>query len=634
VSVDYEVRARSVGTAVFTATVACKVESDAMETSIPVVAFGANVLWTEGGVLREAASTESRTIGFTLPDEMNTENPVLEVHVNPTIAGVLIDAIPYLAGFPYGCTEQTMSRFVPAVVVRDTLNDMGLDLRDLKALAGDASAGAGSGRRTNNPVFSDAILDDMIRSGVDKLKGMQNADGGWGWFDGVASEDYMTAHVVQGLAEARDAGATVDESMIERGVAYVQAALMPQRNSGGDRRRGGQSKADGRAWLLFALATADPKSLVTAHVRTAIDDTFVGRDDLTDYTRAMLAIVLDVAGEHDRARLVLQNFENTVVENTVANTAHWGRSAGYRYWRDNAVEATAMVLRAMLRLSPDDPRVIQAVNWLVSRRTGDRWYSTKETAFVVRALADYLAFSGELSADMTIGVTIDGRAKRTFRVTPDNVLTSDYRLIFAPRHLRPGAHSIQIDKTGTGNVYYGVYLDYYSKQDAISAEGDTVRLSRTYHRMIPKTVTRSRRVWDAASGNVVNEDYEAIDYDRYPVGEGDTLTSGDLIEVSLEITSDAAIEYVIVEDPKPAGCEPFDLHSGHRYSNHLVSRTEYHDQHVVSFIGYLPEGTHVIRYRLRCETAGTFGVLPAELRAMYSPYVRSNSASRALIIAP
>jgi uncharacterized protein YfaS (alpha-2-macroglobulin family) len=29
----------------------------------------------------------------------------------------MIDALPYLAGYPYGCVEQTMSRFYPSVLV-------------------------------------------------------------------------------------------------------------------------------------------------------------------------------------------------------------------------------------------------------------------------------------------------------------------------------------------------------------------------------------------------------------------------------------------------------------------------------------------------------------------------------------
>jgi Cu(I)/Ag(I) efflux system membrane protein CusA/SilA len=41
--------------------------------------------------------------------------------------GAMVDALPYLADYPYGCTEQTMSRFLPAVVTAKTLKDLGLN---------------------------------------------------------------------------------------------------------------------------------------------------------------------------------------------------------------------------------------------------------------------------------------------------------------------------------------------------------------------------------------------------------------------------------------------------------------------------------------------------------------------------
>ncbi len=40
----------------------------------------------------------------------------------------MIDALPYLVGYPYGCTEQTMDRFYPAILVKHTLQTMGTDL--------------------------------------------------------------------------------------------------------------------------------------------------------------------------------------------------------------------------------------------------------------------------------------------------------------------------------------------------------------------------------------------------------------------------------------------------------------------------------------------------------------------------
>ena len=40
----------------------------------------------------------------------------------------MVDALPYLVSYPYGCTEQTLSRFLPTVLTQKVLLDMNLDL--------------------------------------------------------------------------------------------------------------------------------------------------------------------------------------------------------------------------------------------------------------------------------------------------------------------------------------------------------------------------------------------------------------------------------------------------------------------------------------------------------------------------
>ena len=52
------------------------------------------------------------------------------VQVTPSLAVTMLDALPYLVDYPYGCTEQTLSRFLPAVVTAKTLDDLDLSAED------------------------------------------------------------------------------------------------------------------------------------------------------------------------------------------------------------------------------------------------------------------------------------------------------------------------------------------------------------------------------------------------------------------------------------------------------------------------------------------------------------------------
>jgi len=68
-------------------------------------------------------------VTLTVPKERRINESRLEVRYSPTLAGAMVDALPYLVDYPYGCTEQTLNRFLPTVVTQRILQDMKLDLQ-------------------------------------------------------------------------------------------------------------------------------------------------------------------------------------------------------------------------------------------------------------------------------------------------------------------------------------------------------------------------------------------------------------------------------------------------------------------------------------------------------------------------
>jgi hypothetical protein len=111
-----------------------------------------------------------------------------------------------------------------------------------------------------------------------------------------------------------------------------------------------------------------------------------------------------------------------------------------------------------------------------------------------------------------------------------------------------------------------------------------------------------------------------------PIEEGESLRLGDRLEVRLEITAANEIDCLMLNDPKPAGCEATDLVSARRSFSELCAHVEPHDRELVFFISHLSPGTSTLTYTLRCETAGTFTALPAQIEAMYAPELRGSSA--------
>ena len=106
-------------------------DSDAMEMRFPVL----RPRHAQDGILHRrhpARQDASGTVTFSVPAERRINQTALEVRYSPTLAGAMIDALPYMVDYPYGCTEQTLNRFLPTVITQRLLQNMKLDLKDIQ----------------------------------------------------------------------------------------------------------------------------------------------------------------------------------------------------------------------------------------------------------------------------------------------------------------------------------------------------------------------------------------------------------------------------------------------------------------------------------------------------------------------
>ncbi|MCW5557654.1 MAG: alpha-2-macroglobulin, partial [Verrucomicrobiae bacterium] len=178
VRVDWAVRATKPGTAVCTAMVRAAGFSDAMRREFNVVENGIDQQISRSG----KATTGDVAVTLNLPPR-KPGTTRFTVSITPSLAVAMLDALPYLADYPYGCTEQTLSRFLPAVVVRRTLAAVGLDAEEAmrRAFGGISTNAAGQVSPALGTKKDLGKLDDMIAAGLKRLGDGQNENGSWGW---------------------------------------------------------------------------------------------------------------------------------------------------------------------------------------------------------------------------------------------------------------------------------------------------------------------------------------------------------------------------------------------------------------------------------------------------------------------
>ena len=76
-----------------------------------------------------------------VPEQRRPELTRLEVQFAPTLVGAMLDALPYTLNYPYGCTEQTLNRFLPTVITQKIILEMGIDLKAVREKQTNLNAG-------------------------------------------------------------------------------------------------------------------------------------------------------------------------------------------------------------------------------------------------------------------------------------------------------------------------------------------------------------------------------------------------------------------------------------------------------------------------------------------------------------
>ncbi len=558
------------------------VESDAAELRFDALVHGTDKLVTQAGRL---LAGESRELLLEIPAERARGSARLTLTVAPSLVSSLLDAVPYLVDYPYGCVEQTLSRFLPAVVLSKALADSGADLEDLARRR--AALKVGDRGLKRNPVFSSAELRAMVSAGLKRIYGFQNPHGGFGWWKGDAGDVRMTAYVLYGLVTARAAGYDVDTNVLDRAAAFLETESK------------NETSLHARAYAAFALATAGRKP-------ADLDLLYKRRADLSVHGQSLLALALLGSGRVPDADIVAGNLVDAAVVDAKADTASWRTGSSWWLWEHDRVETQAFALWALAEVRPQSPLAPQVARWLLLNRQGSRWFSTRDTAHAIFALAAYAKNAGESEPDLTLEASVGGIAK-TFRITRENALAFDDTLSLGDAELGAGRKALRLRVTGRGVLYFAAALRFFTKEEDIRGAGTTLRLRREYFRRIPRVV--------------VEKGVRRLTHDLEPVLSLGSVKSGDEVEVKLTIEAPTAYDHLVFEDPKPAGFEPVDLVSGSRYGDGLCSNMELRDERVAFFITHLSQGTQAIRYVLRAETPGEYHALPARGYAMYAPEI-------------
>ncbi|MBL8060848.1 MAG: carboxypeptidase regulatory-like domain-containing protein [Chthonomonas sp.] len=394
---------------------------DGMRVEVPIKVHGK--LQVEGGALELSAAKSEFEVNL----DPSSKSGELKISVAPNLLVAVIPSLEQLVDYPYGCAEQTMSRFVPAVVARQAMRSMGVSKPELEAK-----------------------IDKVTALSLQRLRELQTSQGGWGWFEHDEPMPWTTATVLDGLYRAKQAGVQVDEAMVARGIEWAHKYL-PTEDA--------RVQNNDRVPLAAALLKWNPSdALAKQHVGAIYKDG----------TLPLVAICHELISKHWGDMTSLRDVRLQTLwskANVRQDTITWDDSWGAR--------TTALALEALMSASPEDPRIPKVARGLFMLSKGNRWQSTMDTALSVQALIPYVQSRGAGPSLVSVQVN-----------ESDLVMTgSTYKEATVPAsELKSGSNKVSIWKTGEGTGFASWTMTQTPMKPTFAAEpSGGIQIKRTFH---------------------------------------------------------------------------------------------------------------------------------------------------------
>ena len=594
---DWRFAARAPGAATVTATARTESDVDAVELPIPILPFG---IRREAGKSGSVIGAGEVTTTVDMPNGANAAARSISVSLAPSLAGSVLGALDFLTDYPYGCTEQTISSFLPNLLVTRALTELKLA-----------------------PTERLSALDRQVSAGLQRLYDFQHEDGGWGWWKQDGNHPFMTAYALWGLEEARRAGVKVDLQRIGNGARQLAHlyALYPR------------VEPDLKAYEAYVLQRASTEPTISWYAENSqgVYSHEVARTELWDmrgrmsaYGRALLLLLLDEAKDARGNQLATELLGEAQTRGDVSWWAVANDPLLFDY-AETSIEATAFAIQALAKRDPQNPVLERAVRWMMLNRTAGYWSTTKQTAMAIYGLLGFMQARGETPQPFAVDVFVNGQQAGRHSFTAADMTASDPIVISAPANA--GANQVRLvtrqpspaASAGQAALYWSAAAVYYDTASADARQGSRqLALTRKYALLTPVKVK------------------ERIVY-RETAFTG-TAKPGDVISVRLTAAGSPEWRYLALEDPLPAGVEAiadttaYPLEREAPDSWWYGSRVEYRDSKTVFFQETFDLGRYEFAYLVKVIAPGQFRAVPAQISPMYVPGVHASSEPQAFTI--
>ncbi|MBN1312748.1 MAG: Ig-like domain-containing protein [Anaerolineae bacterium] len=537
------------------------------------------------GTAGQLIDAGGRLEGIVLPPTYDVKQAEVDVQISPSLAAGMTDGLEWLEHYPYECTEQIVSKFLPNALTLAAFRQFNLSDAEME---------------TN--------LQTQVNLALQKLYAQQHADGGWGWFVSSESRSLVTAYVIQGMVAAGQAGVSVEQRVIDDGIGYLMGNLRAIDTL--DR----QSDLHLQAYVLYVLAKAGHPDVS----RTV--QLYEARQGMQHWARALLAQTLWMIDPTDGR---IENIKSDLINAAMlsATGAHWEEESNDVWNWNTDTRSTAMILDTFALLWPTGDLGPNITRWLMIAREGGHWETTQETAWALIGLTDWMVATKELDANYDWSFTVNGLDYGSGHAGADTIRQSTVINLTLEDLLKDEVNRLNFSRgDGPGRMYYTAHLTAYLPVEEVKSLSRGVIVSRRYVDADGNPVIEAR-IGDVLTVqlNIIapNDLYYVVVEDPYPAG-------AEAVDISLQTES------ILGQRPTLRPDAPLARGWGWWW----FSQTDLRDEKAVLFADYLPAGTYQYTYQIRLGAVGTFRVIPPVAQEFYLPEVYGRGEGSLFTILP
>lgn len=441
----------------------------------------------------------------------------------------------------------------------------------------------------------------IARQAIDKLKELQNEDGGWSWFKGFGSSAFMTENVLEAMARLVTLNATSHPEEVKKMQIKALNFLDKQIQESYK-----HAKTAGYSQILYLYTRSAYRDIPLTDALEA-HKYYLGQLEsswtkLSLYEKALTAMTFYRYGKTNAAKQIIQSLKEFSTT-TTGMGMYWANNRSTLF-TNSAIQTHVAIMSAFREIEGNSPDTELMKQWLLRQKQTQNWGSTPTTVDAIYALL--LTGNNQLENRETLSVKL---GNKKLNENPEETTLGYIKQSFTGKEITPKMTNVTLTKKKAQVSWGGLYLQYFEKLDKITSHSGGISVQKQL--FIQQ---------ESDNGNIL-----------VPL-EGQTLKVGDRINIRITVSNDQDMQFVHLKDLR-AGCfEATEQLSGNRWQENLVYYQETTDVATNFFFDFLPKGIHVFEYTAWITQSGAYQDGISTLQCVYAPQYSANSHAGSITV--